>query len=126
MTEASKSITMDQYDRFTLPLGKAVSILELALEGMSPDAFNGVIAAQEIIIEAKQIVRGWVEKDTAEKPDAPVMMDGEPIPDLEKELIAVMREMTGDLEGAVVIGRGLLDIIDKRDKAASQPEEEAS
>ena len=117
MTEASKSITMDQYDRFTLPLGKAVSILELALEGMSPDAFNGVIAAQEIIIEAKQIVRGWVEKDTAEKPDAPVMCLGEPIPDLEKELIAVMREMTKELEDVVVTGRGFLNDIDKRDKA---------
>ena len=75
MTEASKSITMDQYDRFTLPLGKALSILELALEGMSPDAANGVIAAQEIISEAKQIVRGWVENDIAEKPDPPVKLD---------------------------------------------------
>ena len=60
------------------------------------------------------------------KPDAPVMCCGEPIPDLEKELIAVMREMTRELEDVVVTGRGFLNDIDKRDKAASQPEEEAS
>ena len=119
MTETSKSITMDQYDRFTLPLGKAVSILELAIEDMSPDAANCVDAAQDIIREAKQMVRGWVENDTAEKPAAPVMAFGEPIPDLEKELIAVMREMTKELEDVVVTGRGFLNDIDKRDKAAA-------
>jgi len=75
MTETSKPITMDQYDRFTLPLGKALSILELAIEDMSPDAANCVIAAQDIIREAKQMVRGWVENDTAEKPDAPVKLN---------------------------------------------------
>ena len=52
------------------------------------------------------------------KPDAPVMCCGEPIPDLEKELIAVMRETTKQLEDLAFTGRDFLNDIDKRDKAA--------
>ena len=49
---------------------------------------------------------------------ATVMCGDEPIPDLERELIAVMREMTKELEDVVVTGRGFLNDIDKRDKTA--------
>jgi hypothetical protein len=75
MSETSKPITMDQYDRFTLPIGKALSILELIWEGLPADQSNGVIAAQDLIREAQQIVEGWIEKDTAEKPEAPGKFD---------------------------------------------------
>ena len=52
------------------------------------------------------------------KPDAPVMMSDEPIRDLQKELLMVLREVTGAAELAASEGRRLLDAVDKRDKDA--------
>jgi len=118
MTETSKPITMDQYDRFTLPLGKAISIIELAIEDMSANAANGAIAAQDLIREAQQIVRDWVGNDTAENPDADFMIEGESVGDLQSASLDVIREVVKELEDALICPRMLLKAVDKRDKAA--------
>ena len=67
--------------------------------------------------QLEQAAEALKEMPYVSKPQAPVMAFGEPIPDLEKELIAVLREMTKELEDVAVSGRGLLDDIDERDKA---------
>ncbi|MCH7506369.1 MAG: hypothetical protein IID60_03620, partial [Proteobacteria bacterium] len=72
-------------------------------------------SAQEMVGQARDAFREMLHE---RKPTAPVMCCGEPIPDLEKELVAVMREMTKELEDVVVTGRGFLNDIDKRDKTA--------
>ena len=90
---------------------------------VSQDLNNTLWAIDTLLDQAAGALK---EMPYVSKPDAPVMCNGEPIPDLEKELIIVLRELTKELEDVVVTGRGFLDDIDKRDKAASQPEEEAS
>ena len=83
---------------------------------MTPRLMSGALwSVQELGGQAKEAFKEMLQQ---RKPDAPVMCLGEPIPDLEKELIAVMREMTRELEDVVVTGRGFLNDIDKRDKDA--------
>ena len=56
--EPNGSITMDQYDRFTMPLGKAHSILELFHQDLTIDQANGVYVVEDLNTEAKQIGEG--------------------------------------------------------------------
>ena len=84
---------------------------------VSRELNNTLWAIDTLLDQAAGVLK---EMPYVSKPQAPVMAFGEPIPDLEKELIIVMREMTKELEGVAVTGRGMLDDIDKRDKAAGE------
>ena len=92
----------------------ALLLAEESSEHVTARVLSGAFwSVQELVEQARDAFKEMLHE---RKPDAPVMADGEPIPDLEKELIAVMREMTKELEDVAVTGRGLLDDIDKRDK----------
>ena len=112
----------DAQDILSGRLGQARGILSSLLideqynNMVSLDLDNTLWAIDTLLDQAAEALK---EMPYVGKPQGPVMMDGEPIPDLEKELIAVMREMTKELEDVVVTGRGMLDDIDKRDKAAT-------
>lgn len=87
---------------------------------MTPRLMSGALwSAQELVGQAQDAFR---EMDGPAKPDSPVMMDGEPIRNLEKELIGVLREVVEKIGLAESRGSYLLDHIDesrpKRDKAA--------
>ena len=82
---------------------------------VSQDLNNTLWAIDTLLDQAAGALK---EMPYVSKPDAPVMCGDEPIPDLEKELIAVLRETTKELEDVVVTGRGFLNDIDKRDKTA--------
>ena len=84
-------------------------------ERITPRLTDALLWSLQELLEQAQAA--FQEMCQQSRPDTPVMCCGEPIPDLEKELIAVMREMTSELEDVVVTGRGMLDDIDKRDKA---------
>ena len=119
MTETSKSI--DAQDILSGRLAQAQGILSSLLideqhANMVSQDLNNTLWAIDTLLEQAQ--DAFQEMCQQSKPDAPVMCGDEPIPDLEKELIAVMREMTKELEDVVVTGRGFLNDIDERDKTA--------
>lgn len=94
----------------------ALLLAEESSEHISARVLSGAFwSVQEFVEQARDAFR---EMTSERKPDAPVMCCGEPIPDLEAELIAVMRETTKQLEDIASTGREFLNDIAKRDKAA--------
>ena len=119
MTETSKSI--DAQDILSGRLAQAQGILSSLLideqhaNMVSQDLNNTLWAIDTLLDQAAGALK---EMPYVSKPDAPVMCGDEPIPDLEKELIAVLRETTKQLEDVASTGRDFLNDIDKRDKTA--------
>ena len=59
------TITGDQLDELTLPLGKALSVLELFVDDLPADSANGGYVAQDLINEASRIAHGWAGFETS-------------------------------------------------------------
>ena len=111
----------DAQDILSGRLAQAQGILNSLLideqhASLAPRVLNDTLWAIDTLIE--QAAEAFQEMSQQRKPAAPVMCCGEPIPDLEKELIAVMRETTKQLEDVASTGRDFLNDIDKRDKTA--------
>ena len=123
MTETSKSI--DAQDILSGRLAQAQGILSSLLideqhaNMVSQDLNNTLWAIDTLLDQAAGALK---EMPYVSKPDAPVVMDGEPIRNLEKELTAVLREVVEKIGLAESRGSYLLDHIDesrpKRDKTA--------
>ena len=85
-------------------------------ERITPRLMDALLFSLQELLEQAQAA--FQEISQQRKPAAPVMCLGEPIPDLEKESLALIRELTEQSENVVRLGRALQDAIDKRDKAA--------
>ena len=112
----------DAQDILSGRLGQARGILSSLLideqhNNMVSHDLNNTLWAIDTLLD--QAAGALKEMPYVSKPDAPVMCGDEPIPDLEKELIAVMRETTKQLEDLAFTGRDFLNDIEKRDAAAN-------
>ena len=90
---------------------------------MDASRLSATLAASEnLMAQAHQSMENLWElikhHSIAEAIAKPVMCCDEPIPDLEKESLALIRELTEQSENVVRLGRALQDAIDKRDKTA--------
>ncbi len=54
---AGAHLTGDQFDEISIPLGKALSVLELFVDDLPADQANGGYVAQDLIREAQDIAR---------------------------------------------------------------------
>ena len=70
MTETSESIsiTIDQLTDLTLPLGKALSILELFVPDMSLPEADGAYVVADLIREAERVADDWTTIEANETP----------------------------------------------------------